>query len=238
MPDCNRKPPSTPLVYVFYRLFDEPPFAVAKRPRSIRLDNQASARRPPLAVIEEHTDALAVMHASNRLCKHVAHFKHFQLGTTRLVLSLIDRVRDYDLVQCAGVDAIDSIAAQDAVGNERIHLGRALLLQQLRGPSNGIRGICQVVDEDGGALCNVSDQHHGRVLSVVNLRGSTLLVNEGKWHAERIGDGGRTLSTASIGADDDGLLVVGDVELDVFPEEMAAVQVVDRDVEEALVLGV
>lgn len=63
-------------------------------------------------------------------------------------------------------------------------------------------------------------------------------MDEGEGHAERIGDGGRTLSTASIGADDDGLLVVGDVELDVFAQEMAAVQVVDRDVEEALILGV
>jgi hypothetical protein len=63
-------------------------------------------------------------------------------------------------------------------------------------------------------------------------------VDEGKGHAEGVGNGGCALGAASVGGDDNGLLVVGDVELDVFTEQVAAVEVVDGDVEEALVLGV
>jgi hypothetical protein len=63
-------------------------------------------------------------------------------------------------------------------------------------------------------------------------------VDQGEWHAEGVCDGGCALGAAGVGGHDDGLLVVGDVELDVFAEEVAAVEVVDGDIEEALVLGV
>lgn len=63
-------------------------------------------------------------------------------------------------------------------------------------------------------------------------------MDEGKGHAEGVGDGGCAFGATCIGADDDGLLVVGDVELDVFAQQVAAVEVVDGDIEEALVLGV
>jgi len=63
-------------------------------------------------------------------------------------------------------------------------------------------------------------------------------VDEGEGHAERVGNGGCALGSACIGADYNGVLVVGDVELDVLAEEVAAVEIVDWDVEEALVLRV
>jgi hypothetical protein len=63
-------------------------------------------------------------------------------------------------------------------------------------------------------------------------------VNERKWHTERISNSCSSLGTSRIRADNNSLLVVGDIGLDVFAEKMATVQVVDRDVEEALVLGV
>lgn len=63
-------------------------------------------------------------------------------------------------------------------------------------------------------------------------------MNQRKGHAERISDGSSTLSASSIWTNYNGLLVVGDVELDVFAEEVASVEVIDRDVEEALVLRV
>jgi hypothetical protein len=63
-------------------------------------------------------------------------------------------------------------------------------------------------------------------------------VDEGKGHAEGVGNGGGAFGAACVGGYDDGLLVVGDVELDVFAEEVTAVEVVNGDVEEALVLWV
>jgi hypothetical protein len=172
------------------------------------------------------------------LSKDVADFEDLQLGTPLLVLRLVDRVGYDDLVKRTGVDAINGITAQDAVRDERIHLGSALLLQQLGGTCDGVGGVGQIVDEDGGAVCDVTDQHHGRILPVVDLSGAALLVDQRKGHAKGVGDGGGSLGASSVGADNDGLLVVGDVELDIFAQQVAPVEVVDRDVEETLVLRV
>lgn len=154
------------------------------------------------------------------------------------MVRLVDRVGHNDLVECAGIDTIDGVAAQDAVGDERIHLGGTFLLQQLGRTRDGVGRVGQVIDEDSYAVGHVSDQHHGGVLAVIDLRGSALLVDKRKGHPERIGNGGGTLSASSVGTHDYRLLVVGNVELDVFAEEVAAIQVVDGDVEEALVLGI
>jgi hypothetical protein len=122
--------------------------------------------------------------------------------------------------------------------NQRKNLRRALLLQKLSGPRNRVRCISQIIDEDSGAVRNISHQHHSRVLAVVDLRGTALFVDEGEGHAEGVCDRGCALGAAGVGGHDDSLLVVRDVELDVFAEEVAAVEVVDGDIEEALVLGV
>ena len=154
------------------------------------------------------------------------------------MLSLVDGVCDHDLVQRTRVDAVNSISAENAVSNQRIDLRGALLLHQLGRTSDCVRCVCQVVDQDSSAVCNVTDEHHSRILSVADLCGAALLVDERKGHAQRVGDSSSALCTSSIRTDDDGLLVVGDVRLDVLAEEVTAVQVVDGNVEEALVLGV
>lgn len=122
--------------------------------------------------------------------------------------------------------------------NEGNHLCSALFLQELRRASNGVGRIRQIINQDGCALADVSNQHHGRVLPVVDLCGAALLVNQGKRHAESVGDGGCALRTSSIRGDYNSLLVVGDVELDVFAEEVTAIEVVHGDIEEALVLWI
>jgi len=172
------------------------------------------------------------------LSKHVADLEDLQLGAPALVILLGHRVGHNDLVQCTSVDALDSISTQDTVCNERNHLRSALLFQEFCRAGNGVGCIRQVVDQDSCALPNVSHQHHGRVLSVVDLGGAALLVDKRKGHAEGVGNGGRALRTSSVGRNYHSLLVIRDVELDVFAEEMAAVQVVHGDVKEALVLGI
>jgi hypothetical protein len=221
--------PPTPLMYGFLFVFKK---------RKHVIGQQGTDSSHPLAVVEQHANALAVVDTANRLGEHIAYFKHFQFRASGLVVSLVDRVGHYDFVQGAGVDAIDCIAAENAVRDERKHLCRAFLLQQLRRARDGIRGVRKIVDEDSGAICDVSDQHHGCILSVVDLCRTSLLVDEGKGHAEGVGDCSCTFGTSSVWTDYDGLLVVGDVELDVFAEEMATVQVVNGNVEETLVLRV
>jgi len=154
------------------------------------------------------------------------------------VLLLRYRVGYNDLVKRTSIDAVNSIAAQNAMGNEGNDPGCALLLQKLCGAGNGIRGIRQVIHQDGCAVPDISNQHHRGVLSVADLCRAALFVDEGKRHAECVGDGGCALGASSIRGDYNGLLVVGDVELDVFAEQMAAVEVVNRYVEETLVLRV
>jgi len=51
--------------------------------------------------------------------------------------------------------------------NERVDCMRALLLQEFGGARDGVGGIGQVVDEDGGSVGDVSDEEHGGVLAVV-----------------------------------------------------------------------
>lgn len=63
-------------------------------------------------------------------------------------------------------------------------------------------------------------------------------MDKGKGHAEGISNGRGSLGTTSVRGDDHGLLVVGDVELDVFAEKVTAVEVVYGDIEESLVLRV
>lgn len=63
-------------------------------------------------------------------------------------------------------------------------------------------------------------------------------MNKRKGHTQSIGDGSCTFGTASIWTDDDGVLILRNVELDVLAQEMFAVQVVDGDVEETLILRV
>jgi hypothetical protein len=179
-----------------------------------------------------------MVYASDGFSEHIAYFQNLEFRASCLVFGLRDGIGHHDLVQGAGVDAIDGVAAQDAVRDERKYLSCAFLLQQLRSAGDSIRCIGKIVDKDRGAVRDVSHQHHGRVLPIVDLGRTAFLVDERKGHAERVGDGGRTLGTTRIRTDHHGLLVVGDVELDVLAQEMATVQVVHRDVEEALVLRI
>lgn len=64
------------------------------------------------------------------------------------------------------------------------------------------------------------------------------LVDQRKRHAKGISNGSCPLSSTSIRTDNDSLPIVGNVVLDVLAQKMAAVKVVNGNVEEALVLGV
>lgn len=109
------------------------------------------------------------------LGEDITHFQHLELGAPLAMLSLIDSIRHNNLIQRTRIDPVNRVSAQDTVGNKRIHLRRALLLQELGGTSNSIGRIGKIVNEDGGPAADVADKHHGSVLPVRDLRGATLL---------------------------------------------------------------
>lgn len=115
------------------------------------------------------------MDSTDSLGENVADLQDFQLGAGGQVLLLRHGVGRDDLVEGAGVDALDGVAGEDAVGDERVDGLRAFLLEELGGAGDGVGGVCQVVDEDGRAVAHFSDEQHAGVLAVVDLGGATLL---------------------------------------------------------------
>ncbi len=59
--------------------------------------------------------------------------------------------------------------------DQRVNFGRTFFLEQLGCTRNGVGGICEVVDEDRGAIGNVADEHHGSILAVGDFCGATFL---------------------------------------------------------------
>lgn len=143
------------------------------------------------------------------------------------------------------------------MSQQGVDSGGALLLEEFGGAGDGVGGVGEVVDEDGEARGDIAHEHHGGVLAVGDLCGPAFLgwgvsdrkgvwglgrmmhlVDQGEGHTKPIGDGGGALRSAGIRTDDHSLLVVGDVVLDVLLQQRAAVEVVDGDVEKALILRV
>lgn len=63
-------------------------------------------------------------------------------------------------------------------------------------------------------------------------------MNKCKVHLQAVGDESSTFGTSSIGGDNDSFPEAGDVGLDVVLDEGLAVEVIDRDIKETLVLGI
>lgn len=78
------------------------------------------------------------------------------------------------LIDRASIDAVDSVATENAVSDEGIDLCRTLFLQQLCCPGYGVGGVSQVINQNGSPLCNIADEHHGCVLAISDLRWSSL----------------------------------------------------------------
>lgn len=81
-----------------------------------------------------------------------------------------------DGVDGALVQAVDGVAAEDAVADEGVDPGGALVLQQASCARDGVAGVGEVVHEDGGAILNVANEHHGRFLLLRDFRRAAFLV--------------------------------------------------------------
>lgn len=108
-------------------------------PLSRTVDLQPCIYRFPSSVIlEQHADTLPIMHPPNRLSEDAPDIQNLQFRTPPLMLFLRHAVRHDDLIQCAGIDPLDCIAGQYAMGQQGEHFRRALLLEELGGPGDGV----------------------------------------------------------------------------------------------------
>lgn len=143
-----------------------------------------------------------------------------------------DSVRHHDLLQLAVVQRLDGVAAKDAVcdnGNCRLSAMGDDDVSSLR---QGTAGVGHIVYNDSDLIADISDQNHLRDL----IWPRALFMDQCEAEIQTIRNGRRSLSTASVGADNDALLhwqVLAD------PAQSAGlgVEVVDGDIEESLDLA-
>lgn len=113
--------------------------------------------------------------AADSLGKYRRNVQHVQLGAQSTVFVLRDRVGDHNLINGRVIDALYGVAAEHAVGNERIHSRGAFLSQQLSSTCDGVGGVDEIVNQDTDTIGNVAYQHHGGILSVCDARGPSFL---------------------------------------------------------------
>lgn len=141
------------------------------------LSGQPSRRggSEPSVVLEEDGDGLAVVDAADGLCEDGGDIKDLKLGALAAVLVLGHRVRDDDLVDSGGVDATESVSAEDTVGQQGEDAPGPLALEQLGGAGDGVAGVAEVVDQDAGAVDDVANEHHASVTVLGELNGAPFL---------------------------------------------------------------
>jgi len=191
-----------------------------------------------LIVLEKDADGLAVVDAANGLRKDGGDVQVLKLGAESHVIPLRNRVGDDHLVDGRSVNTRDGVTAKNTMGQEGVDVSSALLLEQLGSSGNGVAGVDEIVDEDADLVLDIAHQHHASVALLGVLGRASLLVNQGKSHVQLISDGSSTLGTAGVGANNNSILVVGDILLNVPLDERLGVQVVNGDIEEALVLRI
>ena len=150
----------------------------------------------------------------------------------RLVLRIRNGVEQEQLVDDAVVDAIDGRAGKHAVGRAGEHFLRAADLDDGLGSAAQAAGrVDHVIEQQAGLALDVADDVHD--LGAVGLLAA--LVHDGQAQTHLHGERARTRNAADIRRDDDQILAaVAEAAQIVAGEQRRAVEVVDRDVKEAL----
>lgn len=91
------------------------------------------------------------------------------------MLLLRHTIRRDDLIQTRSIDALDGVAGEDAVRDEREDSVGAFFFQEFGGAGYRVGGVGEVVDEDCGAVGDGADEEHGCVLAVVDGGWATFL---------------------------------------------------------------
>ena len=143
-----------------------------------------------------------------------------------------DRVKQSELFDVAGLQAVDRGTGEHAVGCAGVDLGRAADLDDGLGRvAQGAGGVDHVVKEDALLTGNVADDVHD--LALVGLLAA--LVDDGETHVQLLGEHARTGDGAHVGGDDNHVLAaVAELSGVVVDEYGIAEEVVHGDIKEAL----
>ena len=127
------------------------------------------------AVLEKHANALTVVYTADSLGKDRRNVENLQLRAEPAMLLLRHRVRHNNLVQGRGIDTRNGIAAEDTVGDESVHFGGTLALEEFRSSGDGVGGIDQVVNKDTDPISDITDEHHAGIAVLVELNRTAFL---------------------------------------------------------------
>lgn len=97
------------------------------------------------------------------------------------------------LLQLAVVDLVDRIAAEDTVCHNGDGSNRTVLDDHVGRFAEGSASVCHVVDDDGGAALDVSDEDHAADF----VGTSTLFVDERELDVEAVSDGSSSVKAVS-----------------------------------------
>jgi hypothetical protein len=113
---------------------------------------------------------------------------------TQLLLLLVRNCVGADhLLKLAVVDLVDCVAAEDTVCHDRNGSSCTVLDDHVGRFAKGSASVCHVVDDDGGAALDVSDEDHAADF----VGTSTLFVDERELNVEAVGDGGCSVNAVS-----------------------------------------
>lgn len=124
--------------------------------------------------------------------------------TPPLLIAMRDGICNHQLTQPAPVYFCTSIAAEDAVRDDRHHFFRAVRHEYVGRFHKCAAGVCHIVDQDRDAAVDITNKRHARDL----VRLGPLLVDQGEVEVEAVGKSGGTLGAAGVWGDDDGVFVV------------------------------
>ena len=137
---------------------------------------------------------------------------------------------DDEALHRRGRDPLHRRPREHAVGDVGVHLGGALADQELARLHEGPGGVDDVVDDDADPVPDLADHRHRRHLA----RARPPLVDDGEVGVDPLGELARPRHPADVGRDDGDVGGVAELVLDVEGEDRRGIEVVDRDVEEAL----
>lgn len=95
------------------------------------------------------------------------------------MLLLRHTIRTNHAIQRTRINPLHRISAKNAVRNQSVDGVRAFFFEEFSGPRDGVGRVCEVVDEDCGAVLDAADEEHGCVLAVGNLGWAAFLGGEG-----------------------------------------------------------